>query len=92
MKYQDIKERSKRFVLAQKLQSSDNPRVIRSIEGLEQGVESDQFVLSFFRNPTDSRAIVLEKLIDKSYLDSYLAQYNNSDQFKRAFKPLAGTS
>ena len=75
IKYQDIKERNKRYNIAQKLQSTDNPRIISSIESLERGVSSDQYVLSYFRSPTYGKVAPLEKLINKKYLDSYLAQF-----------------
>jgi two-component system nitrogen regulation sensor histidine kinase NtrY len=75
IKYQDIKERSKQYTIAQKLQSSDNPRVLSSIENLEQRVSTDPYVLSYFKTPTSNKAVDLEKLINKKYLDSYLAQY-----------------
>ncbi len=75
VKYQDIKERSKQFNIAQELQSSDNPRVLSSIENLEQQVSADPYVLNYFIAPTANKAVDLEKLINKKYLDSYLAQY-----------------
>jgi two-component system nitrogen regulation sensor histidine kinase NtrY len=75
IKYQDIKERDKRYNIAQKLESTDNPRIISSIESLERGVSSDPYVLSYFRSPTYGKVPALEKLINKKYLDSYLAQF-----------------
>jgi two-component system nitrogen regulation sensor histidine kinase NtrY len=75
IKYQDVKERNKRYNIAQKLQSSDNPRIISSIESLERGASSDPSVLNYFRSPTYTKVPGLEKLINKKYLDSYLAQF-----------------
>lgn len=75
VKYKDIKERTKRYAIAQKLQSMDNPLVISSIESLENGVSSDHFVLNYFKTPALYKQIKLEKLIDKKYLDRYLAQF-----------------
>ena len=75
IKYQDLKERNKRYNIAQKLQSSDNPRILSSIESLERGVSTDSFLLAYFRSPTFNKAPALEKLINKKYLDSYLAQF-----------------
>ncbi|WP_432708792.1 ATP-binding protein [Pedobacter sp.] len=75
VKYQDIKERNKRLTIAQKLLSTDNPRVISSIESLEKGVSSDEYVLNFFKAPDVEKEAVLESMVDKKYLDSYLAQY-----------------
>ena len=75
VKYQDIKERNKRYTIAQKLLSTDNPRVISSIESLEKGVSADEYVLNFFRAPDAKKEAMLESMVDKKYLDSYLAQY-----------------
>lgn len=76
IKYQDIKERNKRYNIAQKLQSTDNPRIISSIESLETGITADPFVQNYFQAPALNKELLLEKIIDKKYLDSYLAQYD----------------
>lgn len=76
IKYQEIKERNKQYNIAQKLQSTDNPRIISSIEGLEKGIYSDQLVLDFFKIKALKKENGLEKLINKKYLDSYLAQFD----------------
>ncbi|WP_432712672.1 ATP-binding protein [Pedobacter sp.] len=73
--YQEIKERHKEYNIAQKLQSSDNPRIISSIEDLEKGITTDQYVLNFFTVPALNNLQSLEKLINNKYLDSYLAQF-----------------
>ncbi len=75
IKYQDVKERNKQLNIALELQSSDNPRILSSIEHLEKQVSDDPFVLNYFENPTAINTVDLEKLINRKYLDSYLAQY-----------------
>ncbi|PYF75615.1 sensor histidine kinase [Pedobacter nutrimenti] len=78
VKYKDIKERNKRYRVAEEVQSTDNPRVISSIESLENGIASDHSVLNYFKAPALHKHVELEKLIDKKYLDSYLAQFEYS--------------
>ena len=76
IKYQEIKERNKQYNIALKLQSTDNPRIISSTEVLERGLYTDRLVLDFFKAATFKQENGLEKLIDKKYLDSYLAQFD----------------
>ncbi|MCD0487126.1 HAMP domain-containing histidine kinase [Pedobacter sp. MC2016-14] len=74
-RYNDIKERNHRYLIAQKLQSSDDPKIINSVESLERGLSSDPFIVSYFKKPLPNRNRVLQNFIDKKFLDGYLSQF-----------------
>jgi len=85
-RFNDIKERSSRTNIIQKMKSSDDPKVISSIGMLEQGITTDGFIEDYFKSPALKRLHVLENYISKKYLDGYLSHfeyqifyYNNID-------------
>jgi two-component system nitrogen regulation sensor histidine kinase NtrY len=75
LKFNDIKERNNRFVLAQKLLSSDDPKVINSIEALGTGIANDLFITDYFKSPGMNRQLALQNYITKTFLDGYLARF-----------------
>lgn len=89
LKYQefiDDKEKDNRTAIAQKLVAPDDISVISTIENLENGILSNNFVLNYFKKPALSSVLELRKNIDKQYLDNYLPRfeynifvYNNLD-------------
>ena len=83
LKFNDIKERSNRFVIAQKLLSADDPKVINSIESLGNGIANDLFITDYFKSPGWNRQLALQNYITKTFLDGYLAQFEyNFYEFK----------
>jgi len=74
-KYNDIKERNKRFLTAKKLQSTDDPKIANSVEALEKGISSDPFISSCLKSPDKNKRQVLQNFVDKKFLDGYLSQF-----------------
>jgi len=89
LKYQqfiDDKEQDKRIAIGQKLIAPDDISVISTIENLESGILSNNFVLDYFKRPALNSVLELRKNIDKQYLDNFLPRfeynvfvYNNLD-------------
>ncbi|MHA4893947.1 sensor histidine kinase [Pedobacter sp. PWIIR3] len=78
LKYQefiDDKEKGNRIALAQKLVAPDDIAVVSTIENLENGILSNNFVLNYFRQPALNSILELKKNIDKQYLDDYLPRF-----------------
>lgn len=71
----DIKEKNKRFTIAQKLESTDDPKIISAIESLEVGIYTDNFVADYFKQPALRRSDVLQRHISKQFLDGYLSKF-----------------
>jgi len=78
LKFNDIKERSSRYVIAQKLQSSDDPKVINSIESLGNGISNDLFIADYFKSPKGNRHLALQNYITKTFLDGYLSPFEHN--------------
>lgn len=75
LKFNDIKERNNRYVIAQKLLSSDDPKVINSIESLGKGIANDLFITDYFKSPGTDRRLALQNYVTKTFLDGYLSQF-----------------
>lgn len=83
LKFNDIKERDDRFILAKKLLSNDDPKVINSIQNLGNGIANDLFITDYFKSPGENRQLALQNYITKTFLDGYLAQFEyNFYEFK----------
>ena len=78
LKFNDIKERDHRYVIAQKLQSSDDPKVLNSIESLGNGISNDLFIADYFKSPGADRHLALQNYIKKTFLDGYLSPFENN--------------
>jgi two-component system nitrogen regulation sensor histidine kinase NtrY len=78
LKFNDIKERNNRYVIAQRLQSSDDPKVINSIESLGNGISNDLFIADYFKSPGQNRHLALQNYITKTFLDGYLAPFEHN--------------
>jgi two-component system nitrogen regulation sensor histidine kinase NtrY len=78
LKFNDIKERSNRYVIAQKLQSSDDPKVLNSIESLGNGISNDLFIADYFKSPKSNRHLALQNYITKTFLDGYLSPFEHN--------------
>jgi len=75
LKFIDIKEKNKRYSIAQKLESADDPKIISSIENLEVGVYTDSFVADYFKQPALRRSDILQRHISKQFLTGYLSKF-----------------
>lgn len=75
LRFTDVKEKSKRFTIAQKLGSTDDPKIISSIESLETAVSSDVFIAEYFKRPVLDGTFDLEKHVNKILLGGYLTQF-----------------
>ncbi|WP_442589472.1 ATP-binding protein [Pedobacter sp. AW31-3R] len=83
LKFNDIKERANRAVIAAKLNSPDDPKVINSIENLGNGISNDLFITDYFKSPGGNRQLALQNYITKTFLDGYLSQFEyNFYEFK----------
>jgi len=78
LKFTDQKEKNKRSLIAQKLGSTDDPKVISSIESLEKSISTDLFIAEYFKQPKLKRSFNLQKHINTILLDGYLPQFDYS--------------
>lgn len=75
IKYIDVKERSLRRGIAQKLRRTDEPKVISSITSFENKIPNDSIIIDYFKNPKRILPFQIHAHIAKSYLDGYLSRY-----------------
>lgn len=75
LRFTDLKERNKRYTVAQKLGSTDDPKVISSIESLEKAVSSDVFIAEYFKRPILEETFDLQKHVNKVLLGGHLTQF-----------------
>ena len=74
-RFQSLKERESRKLLATKLESSADPNAVLLFLSLEKEILSDQFVIDYFKNPLSSHN-ALETRLMKLYLAGYLSKYD----------------
>ncbi|MBB5437322.1 signal transduction histidine kinase [Pedobacter sp. AK017] len=75
LRFTDVKEKNKRYTIAQKLGSTDDPKVISSIESLEKAVSTDVFIAEYFKQPKLEETFDLQKHVNKILLGGYLTQF-----------------
>lgn len=76
LRFTDFKEKEKRYNIAQKLGSTDDPKVISSIESLEKAVSTDAFIAEYFKQPAILESTFdLQKHVNKILLGGYLTQF-----------------
>jgi signal transduction histidine kinase len=75
LKYNDIKERGLRYTMAEKLQSTDDPKVYTSIESIEKSISSDGFISRYLNTGANRQRTVLDNYIRNKFLDGYLSQF-----------------
>jgi two-component system nitrogen regulation sensor histidine kinase NtrY len=75
LKFIGEKEKNKRYTIAQKLGSTDDPIVISAIESLEKVVSSDVFIAEYFKQPKLEGTFDLQKHVNKILLGGYLTQF-----------------
>jgi two-component system nitrogen regulation sensor histidine kinase NtrY len=74
LKFNDIKERSNREGIVQRL-DVDDPKVINSIDSFERGILTDSLIVAYFKKPT-MQTVSFHNYIVKKYLDGYLSRYD----------------
>jgi len=74
-KFQSVKERESRKILAGKLESSDDPNAILLFYNLEQEIIRDKFIADYFKDPLSSQSALSNRLV-KLYMAGYLSRYD----------------
>ena len=87
IRFEDVKERSIRVGIAEKLMYEDDPKVMNAIELLERSLAADSQIVSYFKQPLLTQTTNFHNYISKNYLDGYLSrfeykmfEYNSKDQ------------
>ena len=78
LKYQQFindKEKTNRVAISQKLLAPDDISVVSTIENLENGILSNNFVLNYFKQPALNSTLELKKNINKQYIDKFLPRF-----------------
>jgi len=90
IRYIDIKERSVRSGIAEKLLLTDEPKVINSITSFENKISTDTLIANYFKHPQQTQSFQIHNYITKNYLDGYLSRYDYKifeyDKFDSVFK------
>ena len=74
-RFQFIKERESRKLLAAKLESSADPNAVLLFFNLEQEILKDKFIIDYFKNPLASHS-ALNNRLEKLYMAGYLSRYD----------------
>lgn len=74
-RFQSLKERESRKLLASKLESSSDPNAVLLFLSLEREILSDPFIIDFFTTPLSSHNALKTRLM-KLYLAGYLSKYD----------------
>jgi len=77
VRFIDIKERSLRKGIAQKLMRKEDPKVIASISAFEHTLANDTNVINYFKNGGGAQRFQIHNYITKNYLDGYLSRLDN---------------
>jgi two-component system nitrogen regulation sensor histidine kinase NtrY len=75
LKYNDIKEEGRRYSVAEKLQSTDDPKVYATIQSVENNISTDRFISRYFDAGVERPQLMLENYIKNKFLDGYLSQF-----------------
>ena len=90
--FQFIKEREDRKVLAEKIQTADDPNAVLLFFSVEQALLNDEFLIQFFKAQPNKKSIIQHKL-RHSYFDGYLSRYEiNALPFTTEQKSFFGDS
>lgn len=74
-RFQSLKERESRKLLAAKLESSADPNAVLQFLSLEREILNDQFIIDYFKYPLSSHNALKTRLM-KLYLAGYLSKYD----------------
>ncbi len=75
LKFADIKEREDRGIIAEKLLTTEDPKIINAIQSFEKSVSSNPSIIKYFETLTQGNADELHNYISKKYLDGYLSKF-----------------
>lgn len=73
-RFQFLKERESRKVLATKLESSDDPDAVLLFLNMENEIINDNFIINYFESPIGDRRVLTNRL-QKLYFEGYLSKY-----------------
>lgn len=73
-RFQFLKERETRKLLATRLESSGDPNAVLEFFNIEKQILEDKFVIDYFQNPLASHAALHNRLV-KLYMAGYLSRY-----------------
>lgn len=74
-RFQFLKERESRKLMAAKLESSGDPNAVLQFFNIEKEILKDKFVLDYFKNPLASHDALNNRLV-KLYMAGYLSRYD----------------
>ena len=74
-RFQFLKERESRKLLAAKMESSGDPNAVLLFFNIEKEILKDKFVIDYFRNPLASQSNLNNRLV-KLYMADYLSRYD----------------
>jgi two-component system nitrogen regulation sensor histidine kinase NtrY len=77
LKFIDIKERTNRETIVQKLLAEDDPKVVNSIDSFEGKISSDSLIIAYFKQPQRLQTFSFHNYISKKYLDGYLSRFDS---------------
>jgi two-component system nitrogen regulation sensor histidine kinase NtrY len=78
LEYNDYREQTMRYTIAQKLHYTDDPKISSSIKTLEQGITTDPFISKSFIAINEKQQSTLDQYINKKFLEGYLSQFENA--------------
>jgi signal transduction histidine kinase len=89
-RFQSLKERDSRKLLANRLESSSDPNAEILFLSLEKNILSDPFIIEYFKSPLSSHYALKTRLM-KLYLAGYLSKYDfQVHEFDTSNQPLRG--
>lgn len=74
-RFQFLKERESRKLLAAKMESSGDPNAVLLFFNIEREILEDKFVIDYFKNPLASQGALNNRLV-KMYMAGYLSRYD----------------
>ena len=74
-RFQFLKERESRKLLAARLESAGDPNAVLEFFNIEKEILSDRFVIDYFKNPLASHGALNNRLV-KLYMAGYLSRYD----------------
>jgi two-component system nitrogen regulation sensor histidine kinase NtrY len=76
LKYNDIKERTTRLTMAEKLQSTDDPKVFAAIGSMEERISRDTFISNYFNSGLSRQHVALDNYIRNKFFDGQSTQFD----------------
>lgn len=78
LEYNNKREQTLRYNVAQKLHYTDDPKIVTSIKTLEDGVTTDPLISTSFVDMEAKQQSRLDKYINEHFLNGYLSQFENT--------------